>query len=249
MSDREILLLRLGGPLMSFGAVKVDEHNVTGSFPRLSMLTGLLANALGWDHADCARLQRLQNRLRLAARCDRAGSRIIDFQTVDLGQDFLKETWTTSGSPERRTGGTAKEGTHIRYRHYVADAVYTVALFLEPPEESPTLQQLEEALASPERPLFLGRKCCPPTLPLILGRRRAPSLRSALEEVALDPRADASADAVPACWPASEAVGNARGREVPVSDLRDWANQVHTGRRFVWAGIITVTAEPAHERH
>ena len=82
----EYLFLRLAGPLMSFGGVKVDEHNVTERFPGAAMLVGLVGNALGWDHRDADHLGRLQERLRFGARCDRAGSKLIDFHTVDLEQ-------------------------------------------------------------------------------------------------------------------------------------------------------------------
>ena len=35
----------------------------------------------------------------------------------------------------------------------------------------PFLQQLQQALLHPAFPLYLGRRCCPPTLPLCLGVR------------------------------------------------------------------------------
>ena len=43
----DALLLRLDAPLMSFGAPMVDSNGVIQEFPALSMLTGLLGNALG----------------------------------------------------------------------------------------------------------------------------------------------------------------------------------------------------------
>ena len=46
--------------------------------------------------------------------------------------------------PQGREGGSAREGTHIRFRDYIADAVYTVALALDPPEARPTLAEIEE---------------------------------------------------------------------------------------------------------
>jgi CRISPR system Cascade subunit CasD len=240
-TEREVLLLRLDAPLMSFGGVQVDERGVTEAFPTLSMLTGLLGNALGYEHRDADRLERLQERLGYAARRDRPGTALVDFQTVDLGQPFLRETWTTLGAVAARGGGSAKTGTHIRYRHYWADAVFTVALTLEPESEDPGLATCAAALVAPERPLFLGRKSCLPAVPVVLGTVRSESLRAALLRAPLSHRADAGPWA--AWWPrASEPrPPDGAGRLLPLYDRRDWRNQIHTGRRLLWEGRI----EPA----
>jgi len=247
VSERDLLLLRFDAPLMSFGGVQVDENNTTEAFPSLSMLTGLLGNALGYHHRDAERLERLQQRLCYAVRCDRRGAPLMDYQTVDLGQDFLREAWTTWGAPGRRAGGSAKTGTHIRYRHYRADAVYTLALSLDPADEEPTLEACAQALREPERPLFLGRKACLPAAPLLLGQTRASGLRAALTEVPLSDRVASDDTPFSAWWPeeGEPAPAAGKGRRLPVSDFRDWSNQVHTGRRFLWHGQI-LREELAH---
>jgi CRISPR system Cascade subunit CasD len=239
VSERETLLLRLDAPLMSFGGVVVDERGVSEEFPTRSMLTGLLANALGYDHRDAGPLQRLQDRLRHAARRDRPGRLLVDFQTVDLSQPFLLEGWTTRGAAVRRGGGSAGMGTHIRRRHYRADAVFTVALLLEPEAEEPDLARCAAALAEPERPLFLGRKPCIPSLPLVLGTVRAASLHAALRRASFSERAEEGGPWA-AWWPeAGEPAPPAgEGRLIPLYDERDWTNQIHTGRRFLWEGRI-----------
>ena len=238
MTSAEFLVLRLEGPLMSFGGVQVDENNTTEAFPGLSLLTGLLGNALGYEHYDFEKLQRLQERIRYAARQDRRGREIMDYQTVDLGQDFLREGWTTRGAPGRRAGGSAKTGTHIRRRYYWADAVYTVVLTLDPAEEEPDLDMCARALAEPCRPLYLGRRACPPAGPVMMEKRNAVGLRQALAETPLSNRASEQASYT-AWWPhdpSKEAPG--LGRVIPINDRRDWANRVHTGRRFVWEGQL-----------
>ena len=95
----EILLVRLEALMMSFGAPMVDSRGVIQPYPGLSMLTGLFGNALGLHHRDTDALERLQKRLRYAVRCDRKGTKVRDFQTVDLGQGFLLDdrAWTTRG--------------------------------------------------------------------------------------------------------------------------------------------------------
>lgn len=65
---RQFLLLRLEAPMMSFGDVSVDERGPTQAFPAKSMLTGLLGNALGYDHREAVKLESIQNRLNYAVR-------------------------------------------------------------------------------------------------------------------------------------------------------------------------------------
>lgn len=238
--SHDLLLLRLDGPLMSFGGTTVDQHNVTEPAPTLSMLVGLLGNALGYDHSDFDRLQRLQGRVRFAVRRDRRGEALVDYQTVDLSQEFLEETWTSRGVPATRAGGAeARTGTHIRYRHYWAGAAFTVALHLEPAAEEPTVVTVETALRQPARPLFLGRKTCLPAVPLLLGRVNASSLREAIVQAPLARPSDEGDDGFAAWWPHEEGASRpVQARLRPVVDERDWANQVHVGRRLLWEGRI-----------
>ncbi|HWO99903.1 MAG TPA: type I-E CRISPR-associated protein Cas5/CasD [Methylococcus sp.] len=223
----DCLLLRLDAPLMSFGGVVVDQINPIERFPGRSMLAGLLANALGWDHRDAERIDALQARLKHAARWDVEPERLVDYHTVDLSEDFLVDTgWTTRGYREDRKGGSAGELTHQRWRHYWANGIATVALTVTG-EDAPTLADLEVALLQPARPLFIGRKTCLPANPVLLGRREAESLRAALcAEPLADPGPRPKPSRVSACWPIEEG----EGREVrEVYDLRDWRNNLHRG--------------------
>ena len=128
------LLIRLEAPLMAFGGETIDNYGVIRDFPAASMLTGLLANALGWRRIERKRHQRLQDRLVFAARIDRepaGGVRLTDFQTAKLEKD--DRGWTTRGVPEGRAGGAnTYDAPHLRYRDYFADMRVTVALRLEP---------------------------------------------------------------------------------------------------------------------
>lgn len=237
----DVLLLRLEAPLMSFGAPMVDRRGVVQPYPALSLVTGLLANALGFDHQETRRLARLQDRVQYAIRCDRRGSLLADYQTVDLSQAFMQDdrAWTTLGRLEVRKGGTASSGTHERLRQFWADAAYTVALALDPRDESPTIDQVADALRRPARPLFIGRKVCLPSSPLLLSQGQADGLLEALSDPILAPPsayADGSEDGrvFSAWWPSTPSDDRAR----PVTDARDWANQIHVGERWIAAGDL-----------
>lgn len=234
----DCLILRFDAPLMSFGAVVVDQNNPTWRFPGTSMLTGLLGNALGWDHRDADKLQTLQNRLRFAARWDAEPEALADYQTVDLGQSFMVDTgWTTRGKREDRKGGPASTGTHIRYRDYWANGLATVALSLAG-EGDPNLEDIEQALRRPARPLFIGRKPCLPAAPLLVGRRQAEGLKAAL---AAEPLADIGPrhrpERIPALWPLDEeAAANTQER----FDRRSWRDNIHIGSVRYAVGILEV---------
>ncbi|TCJ19792.1 type I-E CRISPR-associated protein Cas5/CasD [Parasulfuritortus cantonensis] len=236
----EALILRFDAPLMSFGGVMVDQHNVTDRFPGLSLFAGLFANALGWHHRDGERIGRLQERLIVASRWDLAGEAIRDYHTVDLGQEKMRHPgWTTRGLPEHREGGPdARYGTHQRYRHYWANGLLTTALALAEADVAPDLDALEAALRHPARPLFIGRKACLPAGPILAGRRSGDGLLAILQA---EPRATCrvrnASGAMAARWPAE--LGRASEEQThPVYDQRDWHNQWHAGSRLVAEGPL-----------
>lgn len=147
------LLLRLAAPLQSWGSNSKFEIRTTEKMPTKSGVVGMLAAALGLRRD--ADLSKL-NVLKFGVRADRAGEDITDFHMA-----------------------CSEKSSYVTYRHYLSDAVFLAGL--EGNEEF--LKQLEFALQNPRFPLFLGRRSCPPTLPLVVGIRALP-LESALREEA-----------------------------------------------------------------
>jgi CRISPR system Cascade subunit CasD len=163
----EHLVLRFEAPLQAWGDVAIDTRRPTRPFPSRSALAGLLANALGWRYRDADRTTALQNSLRYAVREDRPAEILRDYQTADLGAIGTKG-WTRWGTESR--GGASGGGTQLLEKFYLADGALTVAFKLIESGEAVhgvTLNDLEEALRLPARPLFLGRRGCPPATPLL----------------------------------------------------------------------------------
>ena len=234
------LILNLESPLLAFGGETIDNLGVIRPFPAASMLTGLFANALGWRRTERERHQRLQDRLVFAARIDRepaTGVRMTDFQTAQLGAS--DRGWTTRGQPEGRAGGpNTYNAPHLRYRDYYADMRVTVALRLQPKDETPTLDELAAALDEPARPLFIGRKPCLPSIPLFGGFEEGDTALAALLRRPLycAPRAT---EPIRALWPEGEGVAHIEPhRNGMLTDQRNWMSGLHGGGRWVCeAGI------------
>ena len=244
------LILNLEAPLMSFGGETIDNLGVIRPFPAVSMLTGLLANALGWRRIERQRHQDLQDRIVFAARIDRephGGLRMQDFQTAQLGAS--DKGWTTRGAPEERAGGAnTYNASHLRYRDYHADMSVTVALRLDPADGDPTLDGLANALQEPARPLFIGRKPCLPSRPIfgdfIEGETSLVALLSlplpSLEEQASRRNADRP---VRLLWPDGEDAPDMTdvrlSRRSMLTDQRNWVSGLHGGGRPVYEGTAT----------
>lgn len=143
------LLLRLAAPLQSWGSCSKFETRTTEKMPTKSGVIGMLAAALGLKRD--ADLSKL-NALKFGVRADRGGEDLTDFHTAH-----------------------SDKNSYITYRHYISDGVFLAGL----EGDEGFLRELESALKNPRFPLFLGRRSCPPTLPIIIGIRDE-SLDSAL---------------------------------------------------------------------
>ncbi|MEU5774059.1 type I-E CRISPR-associated protein Cas5/CasD [Streptomyces venezuelae] len=154
------LLLRLSGPLQSWGERSHFNERDTARFPTRSGIIGMLAAALGRRRTepvdDLARLS-------LTVRTDRPGILLRDLHTVGGGLPAKATVTTAEG--KKRPGAT---GTLLTHRTYLADAAFTIAL-TSTPDDTPLLDQAAQALNAPRWPLFLGRRSCPPEGPLLLG--------------------------------------------------------------------------------
>lgn len=226
----QFLLLRLEAPLLAFGGEAVDARGIIADFPTSSMITGLLANALGFRRSEGERLQRLQGRLIFGARIDREGERITDFQTAEIARDDLG--WTTRGRPEGRAGGAKTYiAPHIRRRDYEADKSVAVALRFDTPAEAPTLAECAAALAEPARPLFVGRKPCLPCVPILIARQPIEAL-NLMAALAACPLADDASERIRVMLPSSEE-SESHDERRPITDARNWLSGVHGGSRVV----------------
>jgi CRISPR system Cascade subunit CasD len=143
-----VLLLRLAGPMQSWGTDSRFSHRDTRTEPSKSGVVGLVCAALGRPRT--APVEDLAG-LTMGVRVDRPGRLARDFHTA---QEVL------------RADGSGRQDTVTSTRFYLADASFLVGL----EGERGLLRELDAALRRPAWPLYLGRKSFVPGRPVPLPR-------------------------------------------------------------------------------
>lgn len=164
------LFLRLEGPLQSWGERGRWSIRDSAPEPTKSGVVGLLACALGVG--DDASISALSEGLRMGVRVDRPGTVLTDYHTVGGGY-AAPALLTAQGKPKISSG---RPHTEISLRDYLADASFLVALQGDPA----LVADLAAAVANPVWVIFLGRKSCPPSQPVLAGLGDYPDLEAAL---------------------------------------------------------------------
>jgi CRISPR system Cascade subunit CasD len=167
------LLLRLEGPLQSWGERARWSVRDTAPAPTKSGVVGLIACSLGWNQDD--QIRYLSENLKMGVRIDKPGSRLTDYHTIGGGYS-TPQLLTAEGKPKKSSGAPH---TEISLRDYLADASFLVALQGDPD----LIQQTAEAVQNPVWTICLGRKACVPSRPVFENRIQAETLESALENV------------------------------------------------------------------
>ncbi len=159
------LVLRLAGPMQSWGTQSRFSVRDTGLEPSKSGVVGLLCAALGRPRP--APIEDLAA-LKMGVRVDREGIMAYDYHTAGKG-GFLR----ASGREIER-----KE-VIVSRRYYLADASFLVGL---EGDDLSLLTKLHSSLRNPIWPLYLGRKAFVPGQPIWLpdGLRPGEDLLTAL---------------------------------------------------------------------
>lgn len=141
------LLLRLVGPMQSWGTTSRFDQRDTGKEPSKSGVVGLLAAARGIDRENWPDLEPL-TLFSMGVRHDRAGVAKRDYQTA---QHII--------SADR----SKVHETAVTIRDYLADAAFLVGVATE---DRVLLERLHAALRNPVWTLALGRKSYVPSEPI-----------------------------------------------------------------------------------
>lgn len=148
------LLLRLVGPMQSWGTTSRFDQRDTGKEPSKSGVIGLIAAAMGIDRNNWTDLEPLTH-LTMGVRHDRPGVPKRDYQTAGCA---------TSDTIIKADGKPSKDGV-VSQRFYLADAAFLVGL---QGDDHALLRIAHAALCNPVWSLGLGRKSYTPSEPIWL---------------------------------------------------------------------------------
>ena len=134
------LLLKLKGPMQSWGTSSRFETRMTDYYPSKSAVIGIIAASFGYKRDEDEKIQRL-NDLDFAVRIDQEGVLKKDYQTVIKCKN--------NGVFERN---------YVTNRYYMEDAVYVVAISHA---DEAWMDEIHDALRHPCFQPFMGRRSCP----------------------------------------------------------------------------------------
>ena len=142
------LLIRLEGPMQSWGTTSRFDQRDTGKEPSKSGVIGLLAAALGYDREDWQNVEPL-TQLKMGVRHDRPGILKRDYQTAGCA------------SPNEiiKADGKLSDNGVVSERFYLSDACFLVGF---ESSDSNLLQQAHDAcLIRNGRSHWDGNLMCP----------------------------------------------------------------------------------------
>ncbi len=150
-----LLLLRLEGPLQSWGEYSKWDDRDSSLFPTKSGLIGLISCCMGLERGD-SRIEEMHRKLSVSVRADNPGKLGVDFHTVR--------------APRLRTADgkyrAADKSTIVSHRQYLEGASFLATVSSN---DERLLDEISAALKHPVWAPFLGRKSCVPTCPVFIG--------------------------------------------------------------------------------
>jgi CRISPR system Cascade subunit CasD len=160
------LVFPLYAPVASWGDVAVGEYRPSFNYPSRSAVLGLLGAALGVNRGDDDAHTALNIGYGIAVAVYEEGRLLRDYHTAQVpGASSLKNRPNRTRADELAVPRD-ELNTILSTRDYRQEAVSLICLWARTDPARWTLDVLRAALDEPRFVLYLGRKACPPALPL-----------------------------------------------------------------------------------
>ena len=167
------LIFQLTGPMAAWGGIAIGEDRGSAARPSRSAVLGILSSALGIRRRDEDRLRVLAADCRIAVVVDDAGTFLRDYHTTQVPSSTDAKGWPLRTRRDeidliarlRTTKGKAGEAI-LSSRDYRCDGRWIIGIQAASSDPVFSLDAIRRALLEPQLCLFLGRKACPPSLPL-----------------------------------------------------------------------------------
>jgi len=160
LSDIKYLALRLEGPLQSWGCDSQYNRRNTGLMPTKSAIAGMCCAALGYERGgekEAVFLAEFEGVRMTAIAIPRNGTR------RPLAVRRLQDYHTVQNT--RRASGSINTDCVLTHRQYLTDASFGIILS----GNGDLLDRIAKKLEDPVWGLWLGRKTCIPSAPVLAG--------------------------------------------------------------------------------
>lgn len=178
---REFLVFRLWAPMAAWGDIAVGERRGSWLRPSRSAILGLVAAALGIARGETAKHDNLEDGLGFAVRVDDPGRPLRDYHTAQSPSSQRGVRWATRRDeldPDNDLNTILSE----RQYYLEMDAIVVLWFRKDKAPLTLTLEEIATALREPSFTLYLGRKSCPPGLPMKPHRLSAETPLTALHK-------------------------------------------------------------------
>lgn len=156
------LVFHLYGPMVSFGDTAVGEYRPTFTYPSKSSIMGLVAAALGIKRDEEEKICELNRDTGFGVLILSPGTLLRDYHTVQVPSASSEKEYPMKTRKDELSVNNLN--TILSSRDYRMDAIYRVALWSL--SESVDLHKIQTALREPRFTPYLGRKSCPPGIPM-----------------------------------------------------------------------------------
>jgi len=164
--------------MASWGDIAVGEYRPSFFHPTKSAIIGLIEAALGIDRLDDLAHQEMTRSYGFAVRVDAPGALLRDYHTIQVAPSTKNAFYLT----RKEELEAEKPGTILSYRDYYCDALSFTCVWATGESPPYALEELKAALDYPRFPLYLGRKSCPPALPLAPRVMQAATVKDAFKQ-------------------------------------------------------------------
>ena len=168
-SENKYLALRLEGPLQSWGFDSQYNRRNTGLMPTKSALAGMCCAAFGFGRGSAEERTFLAD-FAVVRITTLAIPRVVEHNFTNAARKMklsvrrLQDYHTVQNT--KKADGTMKP-CHITHRQYLTDASFGVLI----EGNAVLLEQIADALSDPKWGVWLGRKTCIPSAPVLAGLR------------------------------------------------------------------------------
>lgn len=178
---KEYLIFRLYGPMAAWGEIAVGWYRPSFAYPSKSAVVGLVAAALGVTRDQEDLLVEMAESYSFAVEVEAPGGLLRDYHTVEVPRLLRGVSFYTRKEEVAAAQADRKANPIVSTRDYYCDALYTVCLWVNRDPAPFPMDAIRNSLERPHFPLYLGRKSCPPALPLCPRLVSADTLKEALD--------------------------------------------------------------------